>query len=93
MILTKERTKEVLNDVADELNKLCRLVRNVGLVVTGETEITEETKQEIAKTITPLGELFHDEKFQAITSAVLYLNPNTVKADFTTVAGNLLPTG
>ena len=83
-MLSRERTKEKLNDVADELNKLCRLIRNVGLVINNELEITDETKREIAETISPIGELFHNEEFRAITSAYQYLTTsNTIKADFT----------
>lgn len=83
-MLSREETKEHLNNVADELNKFCRLVRNVGFIINNEIEVTEETKKQIAETISPIGDLFQDEKFQAITSAYHYLTEtNITKASFT----------
>lgn len=83
-MLSREETKERLNNVANELERLCRLVRNVGLIINNQLEVLEETKKEIADTISPIGDLFHGEEFQAITSAYQYLTePNIIQAEFT----------
>jgi len=97
-IMTVEETKEGLNNLAEKLESFIGIIKNTGFIISGELEVSEETKKQISEKLQEFNEGFWSSDFRAVVSATLKLDPNIVHGDFSqridrTTESSLLPTG
>lgn len=82
-IMTVEETKEGLIDLAGKLENFSGLIKNTAYIVSGELEVSAETKKQISYKLQEFNEGFWGNDFRAVISAILKLTPNTVVGQFT----------